>query len=553
MYTELSSKRKKVVLAGILMGMFLSAMTNTTVSTAMPRILSALGGMEYISWALTAYMLTSTISMPIFGKLADMYGRKPFYIGGIIVFCIGCILCGTAVNMTQFIIYRAVAGLGGGIMQANSMAIVADIFPPAQRGKYQGLMGAVFALSSVIGPALGGYVADHLSWSWVFWVNVPIGLVAILFLFIGLPKIKLDGNKRIIDYIGAALLITSFAPMLLAFSWAGKKYTWESKEILGMLAISIISLILFVLQEKKAKEPIIPLTLFNNSVFNVSVITSFLMSMAMFGSIMYIPMFIQGVMGKSASGSGIIMPPMMMGLIVASSVSGLMVSKTGKYKMLALFGYAVMTVGIFMMSLMNAQTSVLSIIINLILFGIGMGIVMPIFIVAVQSAFPHKQVGVVTSSVQFFRSIGGTFGIALMGTLLNSRFYSEAVKSVPQDLMKLIPPDKLSILNSPQALFKTGMSSANHIVEQTPEYISKLIPHLKGALMVSLHTIFIIGFVISAMAFISTIFLKEIPLRKSNKPGIEEAGKELLLEDVAAEGGMMPAESAPDLSDDEEK
>jgi len=549
MYTELSSKRKKVVLAGILMGMFLGAMTNTTVSTAMPRILTALGGMEYISWALTAYMLTSTISMPIFGKLADMYGRKPFYIGGIVVFLIGCVLCGTAVNMTQFIIYRAVAGLGGGVMQSIAMTIIADIFPPAQRGKYQGLMGAVFALSSVIGPVLGGYVADHLSWCWVFWINVPIGFIAILFLFVGLPKIKLDGNKRIIDYIGAALLISSFTPMLLAFSWAGKKYPWESEEVIGLLTMSIISLILFIFQEKRAKEPIIPLSLFKNSVFNVSVITSFLMSMAMFGTIMYVPMFLQGVMGKSAAGSGIIMPPMMMGLIVASSLSGLLVSKTGKYKRLALFGYAIMSLGIFLMSFMNAQTTILFIIINLILFGVGMGIVMPIFIVAVQSAFPHKQVGVVTSSVQFFRSIGGTFGIALMGTLLNTRFYSEAIRSIPAELIKLIPPDKLSILNSPQALFKSGITG-NHLIEQTPGYISKLIPHLKGALTVSLHTIFMIGFIISVLALVFTFFLKEIPLRKSNKPGLEEAGKELLLEDVAAEGGMMPAESTPDLSEE---
>ncbi len=552
MFSELSKKRKMTVLAGILTGMLLSTLTSTIVSTAMPKILSDLGGMEYLSWALTAYMLTSTISIPIFGKLADMYGRKPFYLGGVVVFLAGSILCGTSTTMTQFIIYRAVAGLGGGIMQSNSLAIVADIFPPAERGKYQGLMGGVFGLSSVIGPTLGGYITDNLNWSWVFWVNIPIGLLAIIILGAGLPYAKQTDVKKDIDYLGTAFIIAAFTPLLIAFSWAGTKYAWNSKEILGLLVFSFISLVIFIFVESKAKEPIVPLSLFKNSIFNVSALTGFFMAIGMFGTIMYIPMFVQGVLGKTASNSGLITTPMMLGLVIASTISGQIVSRTGKYKKLALSGFAIMAAGMVLLSFMGVNTTDTTVVINMIITGVGIGITMPVFVIAVQSAFPHNQVGVVTASVQFFRNIGGTFGIAVMGSILNSRFRSEALKAIPDTVKKILPPEGQNIFDTPQTLFnpKALDMIKEKLPSEMPELFTKLMGDLKKALEISIQHVFFTEILVVLGALIITFSLKEIPLRKSNRPIQEEAGVEMLAEGLAVEGSLLPSEGEPDLAGD---
>ncbi|MEI8093642.1 MAG: MDR family MFS transporter [Spirochaetales bacterium] len=554
---ELSAQRKRWVLIGVLVGMFLGSLTGTIISTAMPRILADLQGMEYISWAMTAYMLTSTLAMPIFGKLADMYGRKWFYLGGIAIFLVGSILCGFATDMTQFIAFRAVAGIGGGIMQAIAMTIIADLFPPAERGKYQGLLGGVFGLASVIGPLLGGWITDNMTWNWVFWVNLPVGITALVILGLGLPAVNKhyltpSAQKPRIDWWGIVFQILAFTPMLVAFSWAGSKYEWLSPEILSLLGFSLVMVVIFLVVESKAQEPIVPLSLFRNGIFNVSVITGFLMSIGMFGGIMYLPMFLQGVVGQTATNSGLAMAPMMVALIIASAVGGQLVSRTGRYKIVGLVGFSLMLLAEILFSLMTVQSDGLTVSIDMIVMGLGLGLCMPVFVVACQSAFPHKQVGVVTSSLQFFRSIGGTFGIALMGSLLNSQFKVEAAAALPASIAKLIPADKRDQFLTPQALFspstKTSFEAKAAAFPGGKDLVDTMFTSFKQAFADSVHHIFFISIFIVAAALLVTFFLKEIPLRKTNRPAAEEAGAELLAEGVAGPG-PIPAEFEPDLGE----
>ena len=516
MFAELSKNRKITVFAGILLGMLLSALDTTIISTAMPKIAASLGGVEYLSWTFTAYMLAATISIPIFGKLADIYGRKQFYILGIIVFLLGSALSGTAQTMTQLIIFRGFQGVGGGMMMSNAQAIVADIFSPAERGKYQGFLSGAFGLASVIGPALGGFITDNLSWRWVFYVNIPVGILAIIVLWIGIPFIKHDGAKRSIDYAGAALIIAAFTPLLLALSWAGSKYTWTSNVIIGLLTFSFFALVLLVIVELKAKEPIIPLSFFKNPIFSVGVSASFLMAIAMFGTVMYIPLFVQGVIGTTATASGAVLTPMMLSLVAASGISGQLISRLGRYKLLSIAGFTVMFVGMVVLSRMGVNTTHATVVRNMIIMGIGVGLVMPVFVIAVQNAFPHSEVGTVTASIQFFRNIGGTAGVAILGSLLNASFKAESANFVPEAIKMIIPADQQTIFETPQALFDPQFIAQmkDKLPAEAIGELSKLLEELQGALAVSIHNVFLAGAFVVAIALIIVFFLKEIPLRK---------------------------------------
>lgn len=529
MFDELSKKQKRIVFIGLLLGMFLSSLDTTIVSTAMPTVTASLGGVEYLSWVFTAYMLTATISIPIFGKLADIYGRKLFYILGIIIFLTGSALSGTSQNMIQLILFRALQGIGGGMMMSNAQAIIADIFPPAERGKYQGLIGGVFGLASIAGPALGGFITDNLSWRWVFYVNIPVGILAIIMLWKGLPAHKQSSEKRSIDYLGASLIVAAFTPLLLALTWAGTKYAWTSTEIIGLLTFSFIALVLLVIVELRAKEPIIPLSFFKNSIFSVGVFSSFIMSIAMFGTIIYIPLFAQGVTGATATDSGAIITPMMLSMVVASAISGQLISRLGKYKLLAISGFTVMLIGMLLLSWMDVNTTNATIVRNMIIMGIGIGLTMPVFVIAVQNAFPHSQVGTVTASVQFFRNIGGTAGVAILGSLFNSSFKAESEKLIPEEITRVIPADKQDIFETPQALFDPQVVTqiTEKLPKETAAAFMKLLDDLRGALALAIQDVFFAGVIIVAFGLISLFFLKEIPLRKGHKGSINEEGLDL--------------------------
>ncbi len=506
------------VLVGILFGMLLGSLDQTIVGTAMPRVISSLGGMDYYSWVFTAYMLASTTSVPVFGKLSDLFGRKWFYLGSLALFMAGSMACGAAQNMTQLIVFRGLQGLGGGSMMANAAAIIGDIFPPAERGRYQGLMGGVFGLSSVIGPTLGGYITDQLNWRWVFYVNLPVGVIALFILLWAMPRVRLT-ERRSVDYLGVSMLIAATVPMLLALSWAGTEYAWASPTIVGLLAFSALAWVALVLVERRAKEPILPVDLFtSNSIVSVSSIVVFLTGAGMFGAITFIPLFMQAVIGTSATNSGVMLTPMMLALVFSSMVGGQIISRTGKYKGVAVVALAILTFGMFLMSRMKEAATYGLVVRNMIVVGLGLGVTMPLFMITVQNSVPYSKLGIVTAAVQFFRSIGGTIGVAVFGTFLTSSMQRELATAIPAQLKAMVPADQLKGILDPQALINpAALAQARaHLSPALAPLFDQVMVGVRHAIAVSLHDVFWAGALAVAVSLVATFFLKEIPLRRSH-------------------------------------
>ena len=538
----MSRKRTRAVVIGLMFGMLLGALDQTVVGTAMPRIIASLGGLNLYSWVFTAYMLTSTASVPVFGKLSDLFGRKYFYLAGLVFFMLGSALSGTSQSMTQLIVFRGLQGLGGGVMMANSLAIVGDIFPPAQRGKWQGVMGAVFGLASIIGPTLGGYLTDQLNWRWVFYINLPAGLIAVLILWFAMPAKQADVEKRQIDFAGAAALILASVPMLLAFSWAGTKYAWGSPAIVGLLVGAAVFWVMFALIEMRAAEPILPPDLFKNNIFTVSSVIVFLTGMAMFGSIMFIPLFIQFVIGASATNSGMLLTPMMLALVASSAAAGQVITRTGRYRTLAIAGVGIMGVGMWLLAGMNVHTTGAIATRNMIMTGIGLGITMPVFMISVQNSVAHARLGVASAAVQFFRSIGGTIGVAVMGSLLTTRMNAEVARLVPPGFAKLMPGGVggggsaagggLQAMMSPDGMARLKQALSGPL----GVFIEPVVQAYKLAVSAAIREVFLIGLVGVVVAWVAAFFLKEIPLRRTNKAP-EAAERALTLSLETEEGG----------------
>src|SRR5579859_7603900 len=447
----LSRGRLVSVLIGVMLGMLLAALDQSIVSTALPRVIASLGGLEHYAWVATAYLLASTVSIPLYGKLSDIYGRRPFFIGGMVIFLVGSALSGTSQDMTQLIIYRAIQGLGAGALMPLAIAIIGDIFPPSERGKWQGLITAVFGLATIVGPIIGGSITDNWGWRWVFYVNMPIGIIAIVTAGFVMPKI-VQRKHHTIDYIGTAALIAFAVPLLLGFSWAGTQYAWNSWQVILMFAVSAVMLVAFVLIELRAIEPIISPRLFKNSIFLVSTIAMFLMSAGMFGAVLYLPLFVQAVTGNSATNSGIVLTPMMLGFMFSSIAGGQLLSRTGRYKILAIYGFVVAAIGMFLLSRMTATTGNGQISLNMVVLGLGLGVMMSLFTIVVQNAFPFRQLGEVTAGLTFFRSIGSTIGVAVMGSIMTNSFQSALQSNLPQTLTRLVPASRLAQLQNPQLL-----------------------------------------------------------------------------------------------------
>jgi EmrB/QacA subfamily drug resistance transporter len=520
---SLPKRQVMVTFAGVMLAMFLGALDQTVVGTAMPRIISDLGGFSHYTWVTTAYIITSAVTIPITGKLIDMYGRKYFYLSGLIIFVLASLMCGLSNTMTQIIIFRGVQGIGAGVMMANAFTVIGDIFPPAQRGKYQGFVSGVFGISSVVGPTLGGYVTDNLSWHWVFFINIPLGLLIIVLFILFFPNFRPDNLKHSVDYRGLTLLVLTVVPALLALTWGGVEYPWGSAQIVGMLGFAAVMLVFFIFAESRSPEPIIPLSLFKNRIVAVSELAIFFTAFGMFGSIIFIPLFFQGVLGSTATTSGNFLTPMMLGVVAGSFVSGQLLSRAGgHYKIQGAVGIAVMGMGIFLLSRMTAQTPYGTAVVNIVITGLGLGVTLPLYVIAVQNAVPYSILGVATSSTAFFRSIGGSVGLAVLGSVMNNRFASELTSKLPDAIKAMVPPAQLDALaKNPQALMSPeAQAQLQGLLEQMNPQGGEIFPQilqvLREALSSALSHVFLFALLFVAFAFVVNLFIKEIPLRKQH-------------------------------------
>ena len=545
-YQTLSRRALVLTVIGLMLGLLLAALDQTIVGTAMPRIVAELQGFEHYAWVTTAYLLTSTAVVPISGKLSDMYGRKAFLVGSAVMFVLTSGLCGLSQDMTQLIVFRGLQGLAGGVLTSTVFTVISQIFPPAERGRIQGVFSGIFGFSSIIGPLLGGFLTDNLSWRWVFYVNLPVGLIAVSVLWLSFPNIRPAARERRIDYLGAITLVAGVVPLLLALSWGGNSYPWTSPVIIGLFAIALVMLVAFGLVEGRVAEPIIPLSLFTNRIVGVSVVALTVMAMGMFGTILFIPLFIQGVIGTNATQSGTVMMPMMITMIGSSVISGQILSRTGRYKLVAIFGMSVMTIGMYLLSMMDANTDYLTVVRNMVIMGIGMGPTMPVFTLAAQNAVKVSQLGVVTSLTQFSRSIGSTLGVAIFGSLLTNEFVPAFRSSLPADVAAVVPPDLLTQLQNPQVLLNPQIAAAVQqqfatLGPQGNQIFIVLLGAIKTGLVVSLHDVFLLGTVLAAVGLITVLFLQELPLRKSFAPAESAA------DGMAATAAQVGDNSVPSL------
>lgn len=505
-------------MAGLILTLLLSALDQTIVGTAMPRIIAQLNGFERYAWVTTVYLLTSTIMVPIIGKLSDMYGRKYFLLGGAIIFVAASALCGASGDlplpfdgMNQLILFRGLQGIGGGMITGIVFAVIGDIFPPAERGKVQGMFAGVFGLSSVIGPALGGWITDNLSWRWVFYVNLPVGLLAIGALFFAFPYFASEGGKRAIDWWGVGTLIASLVPILLALEWV-TGYGWGSARVIGGLAFGFVMLGAFLVAESRAKEPILSLDLFKNRVFAVSAVALFMTGMGMFGAILFIPLFMQGVLGVSATASGSLLTPLMLALIVGSVASGQLVSRLGRYKLVATLGLALMTVGLFLLSGMRVDTTTATVVRNMIVTGLGLGLTMPIYTLAVQNAVDRRLLGAATAATQFFRQIGGTVGTAIFTSLMLSRYHTQFNAGVPNG----VPAQALTAFDNPLQLVQIRAALEQQFAAQPggAALLATLLDNVKESLVYAIQGSFLLAAILLGVALAVNFFLQDIPLKK---------------------------------------
>ncbi len=512
-FVPLPRRQLLLALTGVLSAMFLAALSQTIVATAMPRIITDLGGFDRYTWAVTAYLVASAVAVPIVGRLSDLYGRKVFFLLGIAVLMIGSVPAGLSQTMTQLIAFRAIQGIGGGIIMTTSLVAIADLFPPQERGKFQGLIALVYGMASVVGPTLGGFITDNLSWNWAFLFNVPAGIPVLLLIARTFPQITPEASQRHLDYPGMMTLICALVPILLALSWAGVQYEWSSPQTIGFLAFGLVMAATFVVIESRSDSPIMPLDIYRHRTVAVSVIVMFLSGLALYGSVMFVPLFFQGVLGASAASSGSFLTPMMLAVVFGAILSGVLLRRTGRYRRQALFSTGLMTTGMLLLSAMDERTSFAGAVGSIVVMGLGLGGTLTVFAVAVQNSISNTFRGLATSMLLFYRLVGGMMGLAVLGTVLTKRFSKRLEEMLSENVRASLSPDRLdAIEKNPRVLFDpstTDMLRAE-FAEAGADGARKadmLLDALNSALAGAIGDTLTVGAVAVSLAVVAVLFL----------------------------------------------
>ena len=519
MLHHLSGRAKAGILISVIAGMLLSALDQTIVSTAMPKILVDLKGFSELSWVVAAYLIAQAVAVPITSKLSDIYGRKVLFFFNVLIFLAGSVLCGLALNMPWLIAARALQGVGGGGLAAAAFTIIADIFPPRERGKWTGLIAATFGLASVVGPLLGGYLTDNLSWRWVFYVNLPVGAMALTIAWFALPNIKHDARGKI-DWLGSLTMAGTVIPFLLALIWGGTKYAWGSAQIIGLFAFAAVMLAIFLQVERRADDPILPLRLFKVPAFGLINLIIILSAALLFGGVVYIPIFMQTVLGQSATNSGLQLLPMMAGIVGGSIVSGQISSRTGKTRIIGLLGLALASVALYLLTRVSLDSSLTTIGWDMFLLGLGIGPSLPLMPLIAQNLFGPKDIGVVTGATTFFRTVGGAIGTAILGTIFNNQL-SSSLGSLPTFNL---PPQLVTTLSDPNVIASKTATAAvlSHI---PPAALSTMQPAInsfltltKSSIASSVAIVFTACMALAAASLVLFYLVEEKELRTSNAP-----------------------------------
>ncbi|KAB1109236.1 MDR family MFS transporter [Micromonospora aurantiaca] len=527
----LPARQIRLLMFGLMTGMLLAALDQTIVGTALPTIVGELGGINHYSWVVTAYLLASTASTPLYGKMADLYGRRPVFLFSIGMFLLGSLLAGLSQDMTQLIVTRGVQGLGAGGLMTLAFTIISDVVSPRERGRYQGLFGAVFGVSSVAGPLVGGYFAEN-NWRWIFYINVPLAILAIVVCWHVMRLVPFERREHTVDWIGAALLVAGVSCLLLALSWGGAEYAWGSGVIVGLFAAGAVLGVLFVVQEARTKEPILPLRLFRSATFALANGAGFVLGLVMFGSIIFIPLYLQIVKGASPTRSGLLMLPMMAGVIVTSVLTGRAMSRIGRYKWFPVAGAAVLVVGMLLFQQLQVATSLWLAFGYMVVIGVGLGLCMQSLILAVQNAVSVRDLGAGTSSATFFRSLGGSFGVAILGAVLSSRLTAEMSARLPGALAQLPPEQRAAVtaggdfsINDPAAILAL------------PAPVRAAV---QAAFVESLHLVFLTTGLIAVIAVLVTLAMPNLQLRGTGPQGATGGADPL--------GGKAPAPGGKPLT-----